>query len=223
MLRDRQEDLIQLCKQFKVIQDAKETSRHYLMNGGSHTSRFYQFAFGFQDADFRKTIAIEFMEELGNLGLLNDADNEVGVILVPALGGITIGATLQHLFYGKKPLLLYAEKINGKLMLRRGFSLPEDKNVLIIDDAYSTGKSFRELRELCREGDAGPVVCCGAVVNRSIHERPPAEGASIIPQVFLIHDPIHSFLPEECPFCKEGYPLEKDGTIIRPIFQPKLQ
>lgn len=215
MLRNRQEDLIMLCKQFRVIQDATETGKHYLMNSGAHTSRFYQFSLGFQDADFRRTIAVEFMEEFGKLGLLNDADNEIGVILVPALGGITIGATLQHLFYGRKPVLFYAEKAEGQLTLRRGFSLPEDRNILILDDVYATGKSFAGLRRLCEEESAGPVVCYAAVVNRSPHKIPPTKGALVIPQVFLIHDPIQSFPPDQCPYCRIKMPLEKDGTIIQ--------
>lgn len=195
-----------------------KTGRHYLMSGGDHTRRLYQFALGFQDADFRKTIADEFMEEMGKLELLS----KLGLILVPALGGIALGATLQHCFYGKKPSLAYAEKIDGLLQLARGFELPKNKCIAIFDDVTSTGNSFRRLLEICEGRDAGPVVFCGAVVNRNPQGFPAEKHLISIAHCALINDPIGAFSPEACPDCLEGVPLEKDGIIVTPKGERRL-
>lgn len=201
-----------------MIQDTRKSGRHYLMYGGDHTTRFYQFAVGFQDADFRRTIAIEFMEELGRLQLIHT----IGLILVPAIGGIALGATMQHLFYGKKPMLAYTEKIKGVQRLRRGFQLPKNRGIAILDDVISTGRSIRETIQACEEQDAGPVVFCGAVVNRNPAGFPASGQLITIAHKALFDDPIESVSPEECAECRAGIPLEKDGTIIIQGGEPRI-
>ncbi len=217
MLRNRQEDLVKFCKDYGVLLQTKETGRHYLLSSGEHTDEVFQFAIGFKDAEFRRIIAIEIMEELGKLRLLNqnDDNNKIGVILTPALGGILLGGTLQHLFYGKKPILLYAEKINGKFCLKRNFFLPKNQGILIVDDVYTTGKTISALTQICqKQEDAGPIMAKAAVINRNFNNLPLAENIITQPHVFLIRYPLSSFLPLFCPFCKDGMPLEKDGVLV---------
>ena len=211
MLVDRQKDLMRLCKDKGVYKNTAETGWHYLLASGHHTKKFFDFAPGAADADFREIIGREIMQELSRLQL----DHEVDVILTPALGGMLICSTLQHLFYGKKPLLFYAEKqANGTLSLKRNFDLTEHHRVLAFDDVYTTGRSLELLRKICDERGA-LVVTQGAVVNRNPRLDQMKPQALAIPNIFLIHYPIEDeFLPEVCWACLAGIPLEKDGVIV---------
>lgn len=228
-----QETLKRRCRREGVLQEKEVTGRHYLLNSpvsynrqeiipgtaklGAHTPRLYQFSIGFQDPDFLYLFAEEIMEKLGEAGLLNEDKEEkrIGAIIVAAIGGILIGSALQNRFYGRKPRLLYAEKVDGVLRLARGFKLPKDEGNLILDDVYSTGRSFDELGAICDDDpNAGPVLARVALVNRNAHGRPLPEHTVTQQHLFLIYDPIVSFDPKECPDCKERVPLEKDGILV---------
>lgn len=236
MLHRREEFLRDLCKDYKVVKDKKATRRHYLLHSdssnvgqiaqqifpetrpqGDHTTLLYQFSTGFQFWDFTHKFAFEIMEELGNLGLLNREKEEenIGVILTPATVGIVLACCLQHLFYGRKPMVVYAEKAEGVLRLARGFKLPPDKGILLLDDVYSTGRSFHMLERICEEEeDAGPILVSAALLNRNPYGYPTFTQTATRPHIFLFHDPIASCRPESCPECKAGIPLEKDGVLV---------
>ena len=105
MIHNRQETLLERCRSLGVLLETKHTGMHYYTAGKEHTDTFFQFTPGCADADFRRTVAEEQMDEIGRLGLMY----EIGVILTPALGGVLLAGTLQHLFWGEKPLLVIAE------------------------------------------------------------------------------------------------------------------
>lgn len=231
MLRDRQKDLLNFCRRRNILLQRDKTGRHYLLaTDGEHSDELFQFAIGFQDADFRRIIATEFMEDFGSLGLLSqyDGENKIGVIVTPALGGILLAGTLQHLFYGEKPILLYAEKKHGKHYFGRNFKLPADKGILLLDDVRSTGGSINDLMRLCmEEKDAGPIVAIAAIVNRNVQGLPRVNDMISIPHIYLLSYPIPSFSPLLCLSCKEGVPLDKDGVLVdvhgNPIWQSEVK
>ena len=49
---------------------------------------------------------------------------------------------------------MFAERLNEKLMLRRGFNLKKKSNILIIEDVITTGKSALECSEIVRNSGA---------------------------------------------------------------------
>lgn len=210
MLVDRQEDLMRLCEAKGVYRETAVTNLHYLLATGKHTTKFFDFAPGFADTDFCETICKELMQELGKLEL----DHKVDIILTAALGGISICASLRHFFYGKKPLLFYAEKINGIFALQRNFDLKDSHRVLIFDDVSTSGKSLALLRAICDQRGAS-VVAQGAVVDRNPYRGLSLSQTITIPEIYLIRHPIHEeFKSEDCPACRDGIPLEKDGILV---------
>ena len=64
---------------------------------------------------------------------------------------------------------IFAERIDGKLCLRRGFDLPKGINVLIVEDIVTTGGSIFELVELSNEYGANVVGIC-SLVDRSLEQ-----------------------------------------------------
>ena len=70
------------------------------------------------------------------------------VVLSPALGGIVIGHEMGRALGVRA---IFAERQDGRLTLRRGFTLAPDDRVLVVEDVVTTGGSTRETMEVARE------------------------------------------------------------------------
>lgn len=92
------------------------------------------------------------------------------------------------------------------MTIRRGFTIEDDENVLVVEDVITTGGSVNEVIQLVRER-GGNVRGVGVFVDRSggrIHFGVKTEA--------LLSMEIQSYEPEECPLCKEGVPVYKPGS-----------
>jgi len=208
MLRNRQRDLLEEFRTRGILRRSEETGECYLLNNGNHAGEFFDFSVGFVDADFRRDLGIELMEEFGALKL----DHDIDVIITPAMGGMLLAGTMQHLFYERKPLLFYTEKVDGVSLLRR-FKLNDQQRVLLLDDVYNSGKNMKEMKVICDAADAC-VVGVAAIMNRNSQGRPMPQETITIPHIFLVTYPIVEVRPKECPRCLSGMPLEKDGIRV---------
>ena len=93
------------------------------------------------------------------------------VALSPAPGGVVIG---QEIGRALGIRAIFAERQDGPLMLRRGFTLEAGKRVLVVEDVVTTGGSTRETIDVTRA--AGALVAGEAAIHRS-QRRPPLDGA----------------------------------------------
>ncbi len=89
--------------------------------------------------------------------------NKIDIVLSPALGGIVVGYEI-----GKQlnTQTIFAERSNNKLVLRRGFAIPQDSNVLIVEDVITTGKSAIECSEIVKINKAN-LIGFACVIDRS--------------------------------------------------------
>ena len=87
----------------------------------------------------------------------------VTVVLSPALGGIVIGHEVGRALGVRA---IFAERQDGRLQLRRGFTLDASDRVLVVEDVVTTGGSTRETLEVARAAGA-TTVGAGAIVDRS--------------------------------------------------------
>ena len=76
---------------------------------------------------------------------IKDKFKKIDLILSPALGGIVVGYEIGRQLNIKT---IFAERESGALSLRRGFNIPKNSNVLIVEDVITTGKSALEVLEL---------------------------------------------------------------------------
>ena len=72
-------------------------------------------------------------------------------MLSPALGGIVIG---QEVGRALKIRAIFAERQEGKLSLRRGFTLSSSDRVVVIEDVITTGLSTRETCDVAEAAGA---------------------------------------------------------------------
>ena len=175
-------------------------SGHFLLSSGLHSKRYVQCALLFADP--------ARAERIGR-ALAKKAPDSVDAVVSPAMGGVIIGHEVARALGVPH---YFAERVDGKMALRRGFSLRKSDNILIVEDVFTTGKSTQEVVDLVRSLGAN-VLRALSVVRRS-KELP----AVSVPTDSLLQLTIESFDPKDCPECKKGSVPVKPGS--RP--QPKV-
>jgi orotate phosphoribosyltransferase len=87
----------------------------------------------------------------------------IDLVASPAMGGVVVGYEMGRQL--GVPALFF-ERVDGKLVLRRGFSIPQGARVLMVEDIVTTGLSSRE----CIAGinaEGGITVGAACLIDRS--------------------------------------------------------
>ena len=168
---------------------------HFQLASGRHSDTYMQCAKLFMHPDKSRLICAELAK------LLKDV--KVDMVASPAVGGIIMGYEMAAQLGVPN---VFFERINGVMTLRRGFSIPNGANVLVVEDVVTTGGSvFEVIAEVEKLG--GKVAGVASVVDRSNGKVD--FGKPFYP---LLSMEVISYPPEECPLCKEGKPVTKPGT-----------
>ena len=125
------------------------------------------------------------------------------VVLSPAIGGIVVGHEAGRALGVRA---LFAERQDGQLTLRRGFTLSELDRVLVVEDVMTTGGSTRETIDVAKAAGAH-VVGAASIVNRS--------GGTVkfdVPLASLLEYSLPTYEPDNCPLCAQGLPVVKPGS-----------
>ena len=142
----------------KILKDTNALLEgHFILSSGLHSKQYIQCAKLLSNPKAAETICSSLVEKI------NSKFNNIDIILAPAVGGIVVGYESGRQM---KIRTIFAERVNGKLTLRRGFSIPEQTNVLIIEDVFTTGKSALECYELIKINKAN-LVGFGCIIDRS--------------------------------------------------------
>lgn len=168
---------------------------HFVLSSGLHSGRYLQSA-----------LVLQYPERAAALGAALARITEAldpSVVLSPALGGIVIG---QEAGRALGVRAIFAERQDGALTLRRGFSLDPADRVLIVEDVLTTCGSTRETAEVARRAGA-QVVGAAAIVDRGR-----GDGRLDVPLHALVRLEVPAFARESCPRCAEGVPVTKPGS-----------
>ena len=127
---------------------------HFRLSSGLHSDRYLQSALVLQHPDFAEQMGRALAARLEHL--------QPTAILSPALGGIVIG---QEVGRAMQLRALFAERQDGKLTLRRGFTLSPNDRVVVVEDVITTGGSTRETIAVAEEAGAS-VVGAASIIDR---------------------------------------------------------
>ena len=183
---------------------------HFRLTSGLHSSGYLQCALVLQHPSEAEACGAAIAERVRGLG--------VQVVLSPALGGIVIGHEVARALGIRA---MFAERQDGRLMLRRGFALEPGEQVLVVEDVVTTGGSTRETIDVARAAGA-VVVGAAAIIDRS-GGRPSTElGVALsgskgrqsldVPFYSLAEVSLPTYEPESCPLCLAGQPVVKPGS-----------
>jgi orotate phosphoribosyltransferase len=131
---------------------------HFVLSSGLHSARYLQCARVLMDAKRadRLCAALAALVRSGKYG-------EFDLVASPAMGGVVVGYEMGRQL--GVPAIFF-ERVDGKLELRRGFNMPKDARVLMVEDIVTTGLSSREcIAEINNEG--GVCVAAACLIDRS--------------------------------------------------------
>lgn len=192
--------MIKMITQERVLEILKEAGvlleGHFLLTSGKHSNKYLQCA-----KIFRHT---KYSEELCGALAEQFKDDGAEVVIGPAMGAVQMAYEVsRHLGVEN----FFAERENGKMVLRRGFEIKPGMKCLLVEDVVTTGGSVREVIELVRAA-GGEVIGVGSVVDRT--------GGEIdfgVPYKSVISMKVESWEADDCPICKEGkIQLVKPGS-----------
>ena len=115
---------------------------HFILSSGLHSDKYVQCAKLLSYPKKAEQICTSLCEQI------KKEFNNIDIILSPAIGGIVIGYEVGRQLNIET---IFAERQEGKLVLRRGFDIPKNSNVLVVEDVITTGKSALECLNLIKK------------------------------------------------------------------------
>lgn len=170
---------------------------HYRLSSGLHSADYVQCARLLEHPGDARALGAALAERIGPL--------RPELIVSPALGGLIIGFVVADAL--DLPMI-FTERKEGAMSLRRGFEVGERRRVVIVEDVVTTGKSSLETAATVQK-NGGNVVGYGAILNRSGTENPFGPGIPFLALKTLTFD---TFAERDCPLCARGVPLDTPGS-----------
>jgi orotate phosphoribosyltransferase len=183
----------------EVIETFKRTGAllegHFILSSGLHSSIYLQCAIALESTtvatDFGAAIAERFKNQ------------QVETVASPAIGGIVIGYEVARQLGAR---FIWTEREEARMTLRRGFTVHEGEQVLVVEDVITTGGSTRETIEaLARAG--AKVVAAASIIDRSGGKADVG-----VPLFSLASLDVPSANSSDCQLCKDGRPPSKPGS-----------
>ena len=170
-------------------------SGHFKLSSGLHSAKYLQCALVLQDPELAEKLAIVIAEKV--LGI------DIDLVVGPALGGVTLAYEVARMLGVRG---IFTERDEGKMTLRRGFSIKPGEKVLVVEDVVTTGLSTKEVMDVVK-AHGGVVVAVASIIDRS--EVVPDYGVKF---VSLAKVKVDTYKPEDCPLCKSGSVAIKPGS-----------
>ena len=168
---------------------------HFLLSSGLHSEQYLQSALVLQQPEIATELCAALAEKI--------KDATIEVVIAPALGGVFVSHETARALGVRA---IFAERVNGELTLRRGFTIKPGERVLVVEDVITTGKSTKETITVVRNA-GGVVIAAAALIDRS------GGKADIgVPYKSLVTLTVPAYTPETCPLCKAGSKPVKPGS-----------
>ncbi len=183
----------------EVLQVFRDTGAllegHFVLRSGLHSREYFQCALALQQ--------MPIVEQLGAALAKKVEKSEALTVIAPALGGLVIG---QEVARQLRVRFIFAEKEDGKLVLRRGFKIERGEKILVVEDVVTQGGRVRETMDIVY-ANSGYVVGVAAIVDRS-------NGAVKfgVPFVSLLSLQVETFAADKLPPDLARIPASKPGS-----------
>jgi len=169
---------------------------HFLLTSGRHSNLYID-----KDMIFRSKLFPTVVAKMAYLcGKYLDL-RKIDVVTGPAVAGAVLASPVSYEMrrvpHGGTIRFVYPEKIDGMMVFRRGYDkFLRGKNVLIIEDIITTGKSVAQT--------ATAIYDCGGSVEAAACVWTRANWANpYFPIISLINERVGSYHPDDCRICKE--------------------
>jgi orotate phosphoribosyltransferase len=183
----------------EILQILKNTNAllegHFVLTSGLHSPHYIE--------KFRILEQPGYTEKLCRAMADMFVNENITAVVGPMTGGIIIGYEVGKQLGVKS---IFTERIDGKMKFRRGFSLKESDNVLIVEDIVTTGGSILEVIEEVKKFNPF-IKAVSCLVDRSNGK---AEFGYPFKPLFKMN--VVAFNPDEVPEWLEKIPITKPGS-----------
>jgi orotate phosphoribosyltransferase len=185
-----EERILEILKETKVMLQG-----HFLLTSGRHSDTYMQCAKLFEHSTYSELLCKELAQKFEG--------KQIDLVIGPAIGGIIISYEVSRALKVKN---IFAERENGKMVLRRGFEIPKGARVLVVEDVVTTGGSVEEVASLVKH-HGGEVVGIGVMVDRSNGRACKDYNLKAVLAMEVV-----SYEADDCPLCKQGKDYVKPGS-----------
>ena len=163
---------------------------HFVLSSGLRSDTYLQCALVLSNPK----LASELCEKLAEKVFSKLSEDDFDIVVAPAMGGVVIGYEMARCLNKRS---IFCERVDGVFTFRRGFCLPENARVLVVEDVITTGKSSLETFEAVKKF-GGKVVAEVCLVDRSgvdLNEKLGVEVFSLLKVDVKVFD--ENNIPEE--------------------------
>jgi orotate phosphoribosyltransferase len=168
---------------------------HFVLRSGLHSRQFFQCAIALQDMPTVEKLGAALADKVCAL--------TPATVIAPAMGGLVLGQEVARQLQCR---FIFAEKEEGKLVLRRGFRIAPGERLLIVEDVVTRGGRVRETIDIVR-AHHGEVAAVAMAVDRS--------GGTLdlgIPAFALLRLQVEAFPADQLPPDLASIPATKPGS-----------
>jgi orotate phosphoribosyltransferase len=183
----------------EVLQVFRDTGAllegHFILRSGLHSRQYFQCALALQQMPIVEILGAALARKVWMLG--------APTVIAPAMGGLVIG---QEVARQLRARFIFAEKEDGKLVLRRGFKIAPGEKLLVVEDVITKGGRVQETIDIVRH-HGGEVAAAAIVVDRS--------GGSVdlgVPVYSLLKMNVETFAADQLPPDLAAIPAIKPGS-----------
>ena len=170
-------------------------SGHFQLRSGLHSNRFFQAALLLQYPDKAEVVCRHLAEAYRN--------TPVDAVISPAVGGLIVGQEVARALGCRA---IFADKEDGQLVLKRGFSIRPGEKILVAEDVVTKGGRVQQTIDLVR-AKGGDVVGVAVIVDRS-----GGDAKFDVPFHSVLKLTLPTYDPAECPLCRQGLPIDRPGS-----------
>ena len=170
-------------------------SGHFLLTSGLHSEKYLQCARVLQWPRHAEALAQALARHF--------VAQKPRLVISPAIGGIVIGQEVGRALGCRA---IFAERENGALRLRRGFTIEPGASAVVVEDVITTGGSTLETIEVVKS-HGGTLLGALSIIDRS-----GGRASLTVPYHSLWTLNIPTFQAEKCPLCKSGSSPVKPGS-----------
>ena len=168
---------------------------HFILRSGLHSRQYFQCALALQQMPVVEKVGAALTDKVRHL--------HAATVIAPAMGGLVLGQEVARQLACR---FIFAEKEEGKLVLRRGFKIAPNEPMLIVEDVVTKGGRVQETIDIVR-ANQGKVLAVAAAVDRS--------NGSInlgVPFISLLSLAVEAFPPDQLPPDLARVPATKPGS-----------
>ena len=188
----------------QLLQTFRETrallNGHFELRSGLHSDQYFQCAMLLEHPEATERLCAALVAKMrASLG----SGLQARTVIAPAMGGILVGYEIARALNARS---IFAEKEDGRLVLRRGFTVGKDEPFVVAEDVITRGGRVQETIDLV-EGGGGKVAAIAVLVNRS-----GGKAKFKYPTFSLLEMEPVTYEPNQCPLCRKQIPIDHPGS-----------